>query len=51
VRQPEAFLRRTVTRLCLDQFKSARRRRETYMGPWLPDPLVEEEKESAPRLG
>ncbi|WP_263649701.1 sigma-70 family RNA polymerase sigma factor [Mesorhizobium sp. J8] len=44
VRQPEAFLRRTVTRLCLDQLKSARRRRETYVGPWLPEPLVEEDE-------
>ena len=45
VREPEAFLRRTVTRLCLDQLKSARRQRETYVGPWLPDPVVEEEQE------
>ena len=45
VREPEAFLRRTVTRLCLDQLKSARRQRETYVGPWLPDPVVEEEGE------
>jgi RNA polymerase sigma-70 factor (ECF subfamily) len=45
VREPEAFLRRTVTRLCLDQLKSARRRRETYVGPWLPDPIVTEEEE------
>src|SRR6185369_301731 len=44
VHEPEAFLRRTVTRLCLDQLKSARRQRETYVGPWLPDPLVEEEE-------
>src|SRR5262245_59474191 len=35
VREPEAFLRRTVTRLCLDHLKSARRKRETYIGPWL----------------
>src|SRR5262245_20676436 len=41
VREPEAFLRRVVTRLCLDQLKSARRRRETYIGPWLPEPAVE----------
>jgi RNA polymerase sigma-70 factor, ECF subfamily len=41
VREPEAFLRRVVTRLCLDQLKSARRRRETYIGPWLPEPVVE----------
>lgn len=40
---PEAFLRRTVTRLCLDQLKSAQRQRETYVGPWLPEPVVEDE--------
>jgi RNA polymerase sigma-70 factor, ECF subfamily len=45
VREPEAFLRRIVTRLCLDQLKSARNRRETYIGPWLPDPIVEVEGE------
>lgn len=46
VQSPEAFLRRTVTRLCLDQLKSARHRRETYVGPWLPDPIVAEEEEA-----
>jgi RNA polymerase sigma-70 factor (ECF subfamily) len=45
VREPEAFLRRVVTRLCLDQLKSARHQRETYIGPWLPDPVVEDEVE------
>lgn len=45
VEVPEAWLRRTVTRLCLDQLKSARHRRETYVGPWLPEPLVEDEAE------
>ncbi|SMD19591.1 sigma-70 family RNA polymerase sigma factor [Rhizobium sp. RU36D] len=45
VREPEAFLRRVVTRLCLDQLKSARHQRETYIGPWLPEPVVEEEDE------
>jgi RNA polymerase sigma-70 factor, ECF subfamily len=45
VREPEAFLRRTVTRLCLDQLKSARRQRETYVGLWLPDPVLEEEQD------
>lgn len=44
VREPGAFLRRTVTRLCLDQLKSARRQRETYVGPWLPEPIVEEDE-------
>jgi RNA polymerase sigma-70 factor (ECF subfamily) len=43
VREPEAFLCRTVTRLCLDLLKSARRQREAYIGPWLPDPVVEDD--------
>jgi RNA polymerase sigma-70 factor (ECF subfamily) len=43
VREPEAFLCRTVTRLCLDLLKSAHRQRETYIGPWLPDPVVEDD--------
>ncbi len=41
VHEPEAFLRRVVTRLCLDVLKSARRQRETYVGPWLPEPIVD----------
>ena len=41
--EPAAFLRRTITRLCLDHLKSARVRRESYVGPWLPEPLVAEE--------
>ena len=43
VREPVAFLRRVVTRLCLDQLKSARHRREVYVGPWLPEPVVQTE--------
>jgi len=43
VREPEAFLRRIVTRLALDQLRSARTRRETYVGEWLPEPVFEEE--------
>jgi RNA polymerase sigma-70 factor, ECF subfamily len=42
VADARAFLSKTVTRLCLDQLKSARVRRETYVGPWLPEPLLEE---------
>jgi RNA polymerase sigma-70 factor, ECF subfamily len=45
VREPEAYLRRVVTRICLDHLKSARRRREIYVGPWLPEPLVEAAEE------
>ena len=33
---PRAWLVQTVTRLCLDRLNSARARRETYIGPWLP---------------
>lgn len=39
---PSAFLATVVTRLCLDRLKSASRRRETYVGPWLPEPLLGE---------
>lgn len=39
---PRAWLRRVVTRLCLDLMKSARRQRENYVGAWLPEPLIEE---------
>ncbi|MBX7489776.1 sigma-70 family RNA polymerase sigma factor [Qipengyuania sp. GH25] len=35
-----AYLTRVVTRVCLDRLKSAQRRREIYVGPWLPEPLV-----------
>ena len=45
VREPAAFLTRVVTRLCIDQLKSARARRETYIGPWLPEPVVEAAEE------
>ena len=40
VRDDRAFLRTTVTHLCLDRLRSARARRETYVGPWLPEPIV-----------
>jgi RNA polymerase sigma-70 factor (ECF subfamily) len=41
VAAPAAYLSRTVTRLCLDTMKSARARRETYVGAWLPDPIAD----------
>ncbi|WP_081974467.1 sigma-70 family RNA polymerase sigma factor [Sphingomonas taxi] len=40
VASPAAWLTRVVTRLCLDHLKSARVRRETYVGAWLPEPLL-----------
>ena len=45
VREPAAFLRKAVTHLCLDRLKSRRRERETYVGTWLPEPVVETEEE------
>lgn len=39
VHSDRAFLSTVVTRLCLDRLKSARARREVYVGPWLPEPL------------
>jgi RNA polymerase sigma-70 factor (ECF subfamily) len=40
VQEPRAFLTRITTRLCLDVLKSARRRREEYVGTWLPEPIA-----------
>src|SRR5262252_9757277 len=39
IQSPRAFLTTIVTRLCLNHLQSARVRRETYVGPWLPEPL------------
>lgn len=41
VRNAEAFLVTTVTRLCLDRLRSARAKREIYVGPWLPEPVLD----------
>jgi RNA polymerase sigma-70 factor, ECF subfamily len=41
VGSPRAFLSTVVTRLCLDQLNSARVRRESYVGPWLPEPVLD----------
>jgi RNA polymerase sigma-70 factor, ECF subfamily len=41
VRSPKTYLCTIVTRLCIDQLRSARAQREAYMGVWLPEPLVE----------
>lgn len=38
-----AFLAKIVVRICLDQMKSARAKRETYVGPWLPEPVLDAE--------
>lgn len=40
----KAFLRTVVTRLCLNRLESAQSQRETYIGPWLPEPILTDEK-------
>ena len=42
---PKAFLTTVVTRLAIDHLRSARVRRESYTGPWLPEPLVRDTAE------
>jgi RNA polymerase sigma-70 factor (ECF subfamily) len=43
VADPRAWLSTVVVRICLDQLKSARARRESYVGPWLPEPVLDAE--------
>src|SRR5438034_11555292 len=38
----KALLSTIVTRLCLNQLQTARAKRETYIGPWLPEPVLTE---------
>ena len=40
IRSLKAFLTTILTRLCMDQLQLARRQREHYLGPWLPEPLL-----------
>lgn len=40
VREPRAYLVRTTTRLALNRMRTVARRREAYVGPWLPEPLL-----------
>jgi len=49
VESVRAYLVTIVTRLCLDQLDSARARRVTYAGPWLPEPVADDEPWAAER--
>ncbi len=40
IRSRKAFLTTIITRLCMDQLHLARRKREVYVGPWLPEPIL-----------
>ncbi|MFJ3828705.1 RNA polymerase sigma-70 factor [Streptomyces sp. NPDC090046] len=46
---PKAFLATTVTRLSIDVLRSARVRREEYVGPWFPEPLLDDPYEDPAR--
>ncbi|RYD38890.1 MAG: RNA polymerase sigma-70 factor [Verrucomicrobiaceae bacterium] len=50
IREPKAWLTTTLTRLCIDQMRSARRQREEYVGTWLPEPIFGENDGSAGEL-
>ena len=41
VQSPRAYLFSIVTRLCIDQHQTIDARKQTYIGPWLPEPVVE----------
>jgi RNA polymerase sigma-70 factor (ECF subfamily) len=51
VEHPRAYRERIVVHLCLDRLKSARARREVYVGPWLPEPILEDVSALAPDAG
>ena len=46
----DGWLTKVVARLALDRLRSARSRRETYVGPWLPEPLVSHDADPADRV-
>ncbi len=48
IEEPRRYLGTVVTRLCLDRMKSAKARREIYVGPWLPEPVVDEALDAQP---
>jgi RNA polymerase sigma-70 factor (TIGR02957 family) len=46
---PKAYLSTIVTRLAIDELRSARARRETYVGEWLPEPLITSDEDDPAR--
>jgi RNA polymerase sigma-70 factor (ECF subfamily) len=48
IRSPKSYLSAIVTRLSIDQLRSARTRRETYVGQWLPEPLLTDDGRDDP---
>lgn len=45
VDEPAAWLTTVVTNICIDRLRSARHQRETYVGPWLPEPLLTNDRD------
>lgn len=50
VESPKAYLASATTRLAIDHMRSARVRRESYVGPWLPEPIVADLHESPEQM-
>src|SRR6266536_2315091 len=48
IESAKAYLSAVITRLSIDQLRSARARRETYVGEWLPEPLLTDERSTDP---
>ena len=49
IESPRAYVATVATRLGIDQLRSARRRRETYVGDWLPEPLLTSDEDEPAR--
>jgi len=47
VESPKSYLSAVTTRLCIDHLRSARVRRESYVGTWLPEPLLTDEEDES----
>ncbi len=45
--EPAAWLTTVTTRICIDRLRAARRRREAYVGPWLPEPVATDDLDPA----
>src|SRR5688572_16689957 len=50
VQSPKAYLTAIITRLCIDYLRSARVQRESYLGPWLPEPFLTDDTTGAAEL-
>lgn len=51
IRSLKAYLCKMITNRCIDYLRSARKQREVYTGPWLPEPLIEDGSSAASSFG